>query len=44
MLTPVEAQRLLLRGGTALAVFLVVAVPVLQRVRRRRLAASTAWL
>lgn len=44
MLTPVETQRLLVRGGTALAVFLVVAVPVLHRVRRRRFAASTAWL
>jgi adenylate cyclase len=44
LLSPAATNRLLLRGGTALAVFAVVVVPVLIRVRRNRYAASTAWL
>ena len=44
LLTPAETDRLLWRGGTALAVFAIVTVPVLLRVRRNRFALSTAWL
>ncbi|MEV0672035.1 adenylate/guanylate cyclase domain-containing protein [Mycobacterium sp. NPDC050441] len=44
VLTPEDTQRLLIRGGTVLIVFLAVAVPVMMRVRRHRFAASTAWL
>ncbi|OCB53205.1 adenylate/guanylate cyclase with integral membrane sensor [Mycobacterium vulneris] len=44
VLSPADTQRLLMRGGTVLIVFLAVAVPVMLRVRRRRFAASTAWL
>jgi adenylate cyclase len=44
LLSPAETNRLLWRGGTALAVFAIVAVPVLLRVRRNRFAMSTAWL
>lgn len=44
LLTQNEIQRLLERSALAIAVFLVVGVPVLVRHRRRRFAASTAWL
>jgi adenylate cyclase len=44
LLSPAATNRLLWRGGTALAVFAIVVVPVLLRVRRNRFAASTAWL
>ncbi|WP_019349145.1 MULTISPECIES: adenylate/guanylate cyclase domain-containing protein [Mycolicibacterium] len=44
VLSPADTQRLLIRGGTALIVFLAVTVPVMLRVRRQRFAASTAWL
>lgn len=44
VLTPADTQRLLIRGGTVLIVFLAIAVPVMLRVRRYRFAASTAWL
>lgn len=44
MLTPVETQRLLLRGGTALAVFFVVAVPVLHRGAPTPLRREHPWL
>jgi adenylate cyclase len=44
LLSPAQTNRLLWRGGTALAVFALVAIPVLLRVRRNRFALSTAWL
>ena len=44
VLTPAETRKLLLRSGSALIIFLVVAVPLLLRMRRRRFAASTAWI
>ena len=44
VLTPSETRKLLLRSGSALVIFLVVAVPLLLRMRRRRFAASTAWI
>ena len=44
LLSPAATDRLLLRGGTALAVFAFVVVPVLIRVRRKRYAMSTVWL
>ena len=44
LLSPAATDRLLLRGGTALAVLAIVVVPVLMRVRRNRYAMSTAWL
>ncbi|WP_254358849.1 adenylate/guanylate cyclase domain-containing protein [Mycolicibacterium peregrinum] len=44
VLSPADTQRLLMRGGTVLIVFLAVAVPVMMRVRRHRFAAGTAWL
>ncbi|RDH79699.1 adenylate/guanylate cyclase domain-containing protein [Mycolicibacterium moriokaense] len=44
LLSPAATDRLLWRGGTALAVFAVVVVPVLIRVRRTRYAMSTVWL
>ena len=44
LLSPAATDRLLLRAGTALAVFVFVVVPVLIRVRRNRYAMSTAWL
>lgn len=44
VLSPTATERLLVRGGTTLVVFLVVAIPVMLRVRRHRFAASTAWL
>ncbi len=44
LLSPAATSRLLMRGGTALAIFAVVVVPVLIRVRRNRYATSTAWL
>jgi adenylate cyclase len=43
-LSPAATDRLLLRAGTALAVFAFVVVPVLLRVRRNRYAMSTVWL
>jgi adenylate cyclase len=44
LLSPAATDRLLLRGGTALAMFALVVVPVLIRVRRNRYAMSTVWL
>ena len=44
LLTPDATARLLWRGGAALAVFAVIVVPVLVRVRRSRFATSTVWL
>ena len=44
LLRPAATDRLLLRGGAALAVLAIVVVPVLIRVRRNRYAMSTAWL
>lgn len=44
VLSPADTQRLLMRGGTVLIVFLAIAVPVMMRVRRHRFAAGTAWL
>ncbi len=44
LLSPAATDRLLLRGGTVLAVSAIVVVPVLIRVRRNRYAMSTAWL
>ncbi|OBB13632.1 adenylate/guanylate cyclase with integral membrane sensor [Mycolicibacterium setense] len=44
VLSPADTQRLLMRGGTVLIVFLAVAIPVMLRVRRHRFAASTTWL
>ena len=44
VLNPAETRQLLLRSGSALVVFLAVAVPVLLRMRRRRFAATTAWI
>ena len=44
LLSPAARDRLLLRSGTALAVFAFVVVPVLIRVRRNRYAMSTVWL
>jgi adenylate cyclase len=44
LLSPAAIDRLLLRSGTALAVFAFVVVPVLIRVRRNRYAMSTVWL
>ena len=44
LLSPAATNRLLLRGGAALAIFAIVVVPVLIRVRRSRYAMSTAWL
>jgi adenylate cyclase len=44
LLSPAATDRLLLRSGTALAVFAFVVVPVLIRVRRSRYAMSTVWL
>ncbi|MCV7287174.1 adenylate/guanylate cyclase domain-containing protein [Mycolicibacterium wolinskyi] len=44
VLSPVATQRLLVRGGTVLVIFLGVAIPIMLWVRRRRFAASTAWL
>ncbi len=44
LLSPVETQRLLLRGGTAIAIFVIIASPTLLRIRRRRFELSTAWL
>ena len=44
LLSPAATNRLLLRGGAALAVFAIVVVPVLTRVRRNRYAMSTIWL
>ncbi len=44
LLSPAATDRLLLRAGTALAVFAFVVVPVLIRVRRNRYAMSTVWL
>ncbi|MFY9917564.1 MAG: adenylate/guanylate cyclase domain-containing protein [Mycobacterium sp.] len=44
LLSPVASDRLLLRGGLALALFAIVVVPVLIRVRRNRYAISTTWL
>ena len=44
LLSPAATNRLLLRGGAALAIFAIVVVPVLTRVRRNRYAMSTVWL
>ncbi|MGV0745828.1 adenylate/guanylate cyclase domain-containing protein [Mycolicibacterium sp. XJ870] len=44
VLSPVATERLMVRGGTTLVIFLGVAIPVMLRVRRRRFAKSTAWL
>jgi adenylate cyclase len=44
LLSPAATDRLLLRSGTALAVFAFVVVPVLMRIRRNRYALSTVWL
>jgi adenylate cyclase len=44
LLSQAETERLLLRCGAALAVFVVIAVPVLWHFRRRRFATCTAWL
>lgn len=44
VLNPDETRKLLLRSGSALVVFLAVVVPLLLRMRRRRFAASTAWI
>jgi adenylate cyclase len=44
VLNPAETRQLLLRSGSALGVFLAVAVPLLLRMRRQRFAASTAWI
>lgn len=44
LLSPAATERLLVRGGAALAIFAIVAVPVLIRVRRNRYAMSTVWL
>ncbi|MDT5011797.1 MAG: adenylate cyclase [Mycobacterium sp.] len=44
LLSPAATNRLLLRGGAALAIFAIVVVPVLLRVRRGRYATSTVWL
>src|SRR3984957_15639858 len=44
LLSPAATDRLLLRAGTALAVFAFVVVPVLIRMRRNRYALSTVWL
>jgi len=44
LLSPAATDRLLLRIGTALAVFAFVVVPVLMRIRRNRYALSTVWL
>jgi adenylate cyclase len=44
LLSPAATNRLLVRGGTALAVFAIVVVPVLMRVRRNRYATSTVWI
>ena len=44
VLNPAETRQLLLRSGSAMVVFLAVAVPLLLRMRRRRFAASTAWI
>src|ERR1700728_5443711 len=44
LLSPAATDRLLLRSGTALAVFVFVVVPVLMRIRRNRYALSTVWL
>ncbi len=44
LLSPVETQRMLLRCGAAVAVFVIIASPTLLRIRRRRFEQSTAWL
>jgi adenylate cyclase len=44
LLSPIETQRMLLRGGTAIAIFVIIASPTLLRIRRRRFEQSTAWL
>ena len=44
MLTPAETQRLLVRCAITLVVFVVLGVPALLVIRRRRFAVSTQWL